>query len=422
MSHEILMSVENGLLRVAQVEDGELTALQAAPMGKADADSASSGMVGQIYLARVERVVERLQAAFVDIGFDKSGFLGAREARALVPDATRDTPIEDCVESGDTVLVQVTRPPQGEKGAQVTADVTVAGRGVVLAPCRSRIAVSRQIEDEAERARLIELAEKIRAGDGVEAVDIEGMDGPSGWVLRTAAEGQDIEALAADMANVGAQWEALLERAEDTEPPSLIHEDLGPVEKALRDLVRADTSAVVVEGAAAFAVAKGFMRQNMPQLAEILSPSDDGEILFDRHDVAGQLDKALSPRVDLASGAWLMIEPTEAMTTVDVNSGSAEGDALAVNLEAAAAIAKQIRLRALGGLVAIDFIDMTDEAAHEAVLKALDGGFDGDKNAVRIGPMSEFSVVEMTRRRDVMTLSEALSQGGGGQEAEPADD
>lgn len=422
MSHEILMSVENGLLRVAQVKDGELTALQAAPMGKADADSASSGMVGQIYLARVERVVERLQAAFVDIGFDKSGFLGAREARALVPDATRDTPIEDCVESGDTVLVQVTRPPQGEKGAQVTADVTVAGRGVVLAPCRSRIAVSRQIEDEAERARLIELAEKIRAGDGVEAVDIEGMDGPSGWVLRTAAEGQDIEALAADMANVAAQWEALLERAEDTEPPSLIHEDLGPVEKALRDLVRADTSAVVVEGAAAFAVAKGFMRQNMPQLAEILSPSDDGEILFDRHDVAGQLDKALSPRVDLASGAWLMIEPTEAMTTVDVNSGSAEGDALAVNLEAAAAIAKQIRLRALGGLVAIDFIDMTDEAAHEAVLKALDDGFDGDKNAVRIGPMSEFSVVEMTRRRDVMTLSEALRQGGGGQEAEPADD
>lgn len=422
MSHEILMSVENGLLRVAQVEDGELTALQAAPMGKADADSASSGMVGQIYLARVERVVERLQAAFVDIGFDKSGFLGAREARALVPDATRDTPIEDCVESGDTVLVQVTRPPQGEKGAQVTADVTVAGRGVVLAPCRSRIAVSRQIEDEAERARLIELAEKIRAGDGVEAVDIEGMDGPSGWVLRTAAEGQDIEALAADMANVAAQWEALLERAEDTEPPSLIHEDLGPVEKALRDLVRADTSAVVVEGAAAFAGAKGFMRQNMPQLAEILSPSDDGEILFDRHDVAGQLDKALSPRVDLASGAWLMIEPTEAMTTVDVNSGSAEGNALAVNLEAAAAIAKQIRLRALGGLVAIDFIDMTDEAAHEAVLKALDDGFDGDKNAVRIGPMSEFSVVEMTRRRDVMTLSEALRQGGGGQEAEPADD
>ena len=410
MTHEILMSVENGLLRVAQVEDGHLTALQAAPLGKADAQAS---MVGQIYLARVERVVGRLQAAFVDIGFDKSAFLGAREARALVPYATRDTPIEDCVEDGDTVLVQVTRPPQGDKGAQVTADVTLAGRGVVLAPCRTRIAVSRQIEDEAERTRLTELAEKIRQGDGIDAVDVDGMDGPSGWVLRTAAAGQEMDALAADMAQVAGQWEALLERAEDMDAPSLIHEDLGPIEKALRDLVRADTAAVVVEGAAGFATAKGFMRQNMAALADILSAAEDGEILFDRHDVAGQLDKAMSPRVDLPSGAWLMIETTEAMTTVDVNSGAAEGDALAVNLEAAAALAKQIRLRALGGLIAIDFIDMTDEAAHEAVLKALDAGFDGDKNPVRIGPMSEFSVVEMTRRREVMTLAEALRQNGG---------
>jgi ribonuclease G len=411
MSHEILMSVQKGLLRVAQVEDGELNAVQAALLKQSEGKSGN--MVGQIYLARVERVVERLQAAFVDIGFDKSAFLGAREARALVPDATRDTPIEDCVEDGDTVLVQVTRPPQGDKGAQVTADVTLAGRGVVLAPCRSRIAVSRQIEDETERARLTDLAEKIRAGDGIDAVDVDGMDGPSGWVLRTAAEGQDMEALAADMANVAGQWEALLERAENAEPPCLIHEDLGPVEKALRDLVRADTSCVVVEGPAAFAAAKGFMRQNMAPLADILSASEAGEILFDRHDVAGQLDRAMSPRVDLPSGAWLMIETTEAMTTVDVNSGSAEGDALAVNLEAAAALAQQIRLRALGGLIAIDFIDMTDEAAHEAVLKALDMGFEGDKNPVRIGPMSEFSVVEMTRRREVMTLAEALRQNGG---------
>jgi ribonuclease G len=330
-----------------------------------------------------------------------------------VPDATRDTPIEDCVEDGDTVLVQVTRPPQGDKGAQVTADVTLAGRGVVLAPCRTRIAVSRQIEDEAERTRLTELAEKIRQGDGIDAVDVDGMDGPSGWVLRTAAAGQEMDALAADMAQVAGQWEALLERAEDMDAPSLIHEDLGPIEKALRDLVRADTAAVVVEGAAGFATAKGFMRQNMAALVDILSAADDGEILFDRHDVASQLDKAVSARVDLPSGAWLMIETTEAMTTVDVNSGAAEGDALAVNLEAAAALAKQIRLRALGGLIAIDFIDMTDEAAHEAVLKGLDAGFDGDKNPVRIGPMSEFSVVEMTRRREVMTLAEALRQNGG---------
>ena len=132
MSHEILMSVEDGLLRVAQVEDGELTSLQAAPMAQASGDGRS--LIGQIYLGQVERVVSRLQAAFVDIGMDRAGFLGAREARALLPGSDRETPIEDCVQDGDTVLVQITRPPHGEKGAQITSDVTLPGRAVVLAP------------------------------------------------------------------------------------------------------------------------------------------------------------------------------------------------------------------------------------------------------------------------------------------------
>jgi ribonuclease G len=421
MSHEILMSVEDGLLRVAQVEDGQLSALQAAPLGQANKGQANKGqederrLVGQIYLAQVERVVGRLQAAFVDIGMDRSGFLGAREARALVPDADRDTPIEDCVQEGDTVLVQITRPPQngahGDKGAQVTADVTLPGRAVVLAPCRERIAVSRQIEDEAERTRLADLAGDIRDGKHGDAVDVEGMEGAAGWVIRTAAVGMQADVLSADMANVAAQWEVLLEKAEGSEPPHLLYEDLQPVEKALRDLVRADTGAIIIQGEAALAQAQGFARNHMAGALDILGAPDDGEYLFDRYDIAGQLETALSNRVTLPSGAWLMIETTEAMTTIDVNSGSAEGDARAVNIEAAAIIGRQVRLRALGGLIAIDFIDMNDDAANEAVLAALDEGFQGDKNPVRIGPMSEFGVVEMTRRRDVMTLAEAMRQG-----------
>ena len=410
MSHEILMSVESGLLRVAQVEDGRLTGLTAAPLGK-NADSRR--LVGQIYLGHVERVLDRLQAAFVDIGMgDRSGFLGAREARALLPGADRDTPIEDCVESGDTVLVQVTRPPQGDKGAQVTADVTLPGRAVVLAPCRNRIAVSRQIEDEAERTRLSDMAARIRDGEASQNVSVEGMDGPAGWVIRTAAIGMDEEMMAADMANVAAQWDALLENAENSEPPTLLHEDLGPVEKALRDLVRADTAAIIIEGDAALATARGFARQSMPTIAELIQTPDAGEILFDRYDINTQLDEALSNRVSLPSGGWLMIETTEAMTTIDVNSGADEKDARGVNLEAAAAIGRQLRLRALGGLIAIDFIDMSGDSDNDAVLAALDAGFEGDKNPVRIGPMSEFGVVEMTRRRDVMSLAEALRQRG----------
>lgn len=414
MSHELLMNVENGVLRVAQVEDGKLIALQAAPLGQGQDERR---LVGQIYLGRVERVLGRLQAAFVDIGLDRSGFLGAREARALLPDADRDTPIEDCVQDGDTVLVQVTRPPQGDKGAQVTADVTLPGRAVVLAPCRSRIAVSRQIEDEAERTRLADLAAAIRDGQHGEAVDVEGMDGAAGWVIRTAAVGMEADALAADMANVAAQWEALLTAAEDSEPPHVLHEDLGPVEKALRDLVRSDTTAITIDGEAALAQAKGFARNHMPSALEKLQAAEAGEVLFDRHDVAGQLDVALSNRVALPSGAWLMIETTEAMTTIDVNSGGSEADARGVNLEAAALIGQQVRLRAIGGLIAIDFIDMSEAADNEAVLAALDAGFQGDKNPVRIGPMSEFGVVEMTRRRDAMSLAEALAQGRAAEEA-----
>ena len=403
MSHEILMSVENGLLRIAQVEDGQLTAITAAPLGKRDD---SRRLVGQIYLGHVERVVGRLQAAFVDIGMDRSGFLGAREARALVPDADRETPIEECVQDGDTVLVQVTRPPKGDKGTQVTADVTLPGRAVVLAPCRNRIAVSRQIEDEAERSRLSELATAIRN----DKVAVEGMDGAAGWVIRTAAVGMDEDMMAADMQAVAAQWEKLLEAAEDSAPPALLYEDLGPVEKTLRDLVRAETASITIEGDAALAQARGFARTHMASIGDKIAAPDAGEMLFDRYDINSQLEAALSNRVSLASGGWLMIETTEAMTTIDVNSGGDEKDARGVNLEAAAAIGRQMRLRALGGLIAIDFIDMHNDGDNEAVLAALDAGFQGDKNPVRIGPMSEFGVVEMTRRRDVMTLAEAMRQ------------
>lgn len=414
MSHEILMSVENGLLRIAQVEDGELTAITAAPLGKRED---SRRLVGQIYLGHVERVLDRLQAAFVDIGMDRSGFLGAREARALLPDADRDTPIEACVQDGDTVLVQITRPPQGDKGAQVTADVTLPGRAVVLAPCRNRIAVSRQIEDEAERTRLSELAAAIRDGKAAQQVEVEGMDGAAGWVIRTAAVGMDEEMLASDMAEVAAQWEALLEKAEDSEPPALLYEDLGPVEKALRDLVRHETADVTIEGDAALAAARGFVRTHMPTMTDKIKAPDAGEILFDRYDINGQIEIALSNRVTLPSGGWLMIETTEAMTTIDVNSGGDESPARGVNLEAASLIGRQMRLRALGGLIAIDFIDMHDASDNEAVLAALEAGFEGDKNPVRIGPMSEFGVVEMTRRRDVMTLVEAMRQARAPEEA-----
>lgn len=413
MTHEVFMSAENGLLRIAQVQDGELVSLAAEPLGAISEDASqnpASRITGRIYLGHVERVVPHLQAAFVDIGLERDGFLGAREARALLPDADRETPIEDCVQAGDTVLVQVTRPPQGDKGAQITADVTLPGRAVVLAPCRSRIAVSRSIEDEAERARLSAAAQGAREGRHGPEIDVEGMQGPAGWVIRTAAIGMDEEALALDMGQVAQTWEALIDKAEDTQAPALLHEDLGPIERALRDLVRADTKSVVVEGDAEFGLARSFCSTQMPSVLEVLSANEKASILFDRYDIAGQLEAALSRRVEMPSGGWLMIESTEAMTTIDVNSGGHDAPGVAVNLEAAKIMARQIRLRSLGGLVAIDFIDMDSDQDNDAVLQALEQGFQGDKNPVRIGQMSEFGVVEMTRRRETMTLAQAMRQ------------
>ena len=411
MGHEVLISVRNGTARIAQIEDGRLVGFQAAPMGQKQIDAAEQ-LNGRIHLAQVERVVPHLQAAFVNIGLDRAGFLGVREARPLVPDADRETPIEDCVQSGDTLLVQVTRPPVGDKGAQITADVTLPGRAVVIAPCRNRIAVSRSIEEEAERTRLGELAGQIIAGDKGDPIDVEGMDGPAGWVVRTAAVGMQADELATDMVNVAAQWEALIDQAEDAKPPSLLHEDMGPVERAVRDLVRSTTEVICIEGEAAFRAAQAYCRKHSPDLVDRIAKSDDDEYLFDRHNVDKYIEEAQSARVELPSGGWVMFETTQAMTTIDVNSGSHDAPARAVNLEAAQIIARQIRLRRLGGLIAIDFIDMSESADCEPVLQALDEGFTGDKQPVRIGPISEFGVVEMTRRRGGTTLTQNLQQIG----------
>ncbi len=406
MVHEVFMSLAEGILRVAQIEDGRLVNLQASHFDQQH--NGAQTLTGRIYLGRVERVVGRLQAAFVEIGLARAGFLNVREARALAENGDRDTMIEECVQDGDTVLVQITKPPVDDKGAQVTADVSLPGRAVVLTPCRRHIAVSRAIEDESERQRLTDLATDICATQGENGVSLDSMDGQAGWVIRTAAVGISRDDMLADMQNVAGQWEALLAHAERAEPPALLHEDLQPIERVLRDLIHADTRSVVIEGEAVFGHASSYCHTHLPSVEPLLSAAATDEHLFDRHDVAGQLEVALSARVALPSGGWVMIETTQAMTTIDVNSGSDDKGVLPTNLEAATVIGHQVRLRALGGLLAVDFIDMSDEKEKQQVMQALDDAFAGDKNNVRIGPMSEFCVVELTRRRDAVTLSQAM--------------
>lgn len=395
MQEQLLISVAKGIAKMARVEDGLLTDLAVEPINNAsNASNYGGDSTGRIYLGRVLRVVPRLQAAFVDIGEDSDGFLGAREARILLEGNPRDADIQDCVAEGDDVLVQITRPASGDKGASLSANVTLPGRNLVLSPCHSRIAVSRSIESEDERTRLSALAEKLTA-----TLEIEGMDGAAGWVLRTAAQGMDEAALKAEMQEVAKIWDVILDKADAQSEPGLLHSDIGGVEKMLRDYVRPTTSEIIIEGAAALKGAKAYIKQSMPTHLDALKAADAGEDLFERHDIHGEIDKALAPRFDLPSGGWIMIENTEAMTTIDVNSGSHNDDALAVNLEAATAIARQIRLRSASGLIAIDFIDMDKPENAEAILAALEAGFKGDKTPTRLGDMSDFWVVEMTRKR-----------------------
>ncbi len=291
MGHEVLMSVEYGHVFVANVNDGKLIDLRIEPVGSDNQD------VGKIYLAKVARVVPRLQAAFVNIGEDSDGFLGAREARTLLVNADRDTPIEDCVHDGDTVLVQINRPADGDKGPQLTADISLPGRYAVLTPCRTKVSVSRSIEDDKERQRLIDLAEKVR-----DRLGIEGMDGLAGWVLRTAAEGVDNELLEKDMEMIAGIWTDILDKGDDNDPPCLLHQDLGGVERGLRDFIRPDTASVIIQGEAAFRMARSYCQKVMPQAEALITQSEPGEILFDRYDINGTIGKALSPRVDLPSG------------------------------------------------------------------------------------------------------------------------
>ncbi len=397
MSHEILISVDEKLVKTAIVKEGKLVDLYVEPA------VSENKKIGQIYLAEVERVVPNLQAAFLNIGEDRSAFLGAREARVLVDNADRDTSISECVEEGDCLLVQIVHPATGSKGASVTVDISLPGRFVVLTLCRSNIAISRSIEKELERQRLTDLAKSVQS-----ELEIEGLDGAAGWIIRTVAENIDTEELKRDMELVAQSWHNIMSDADDMDSPYLLHYDIGGVERVLRDLLRHDVTSVTIEGQQGFEQAQTYCQKFMPDSVSLLKQSEKTEKLFDRYDIYGEIETALSPRVDLPSGGWIMIETTEAMTTIDINSGKQNAEALAVNLESVKMIHKQVNLRAIGGLIAIDFIDMVSEEDKKSVEQEIQGVFASDKVPTRLSNMSDFGVIEMTRKRSKIVLSKAL--------------
>lgn len=388
MSDELLINVVPGEIRAAIVSDGRLVELTVERRRRAS-------RVGDVYLGRVERIVPGMNAAFVDVGAGRAGFLGL--------DAARDGGGADGLDEGQAVTVQVVKDAIGRKGMQLGRRIALPGRHLVYAPDQDRIALSRRIEDEAERARLEALMAGIaRPGEG--------------FILRTAAVGAAGDALAGDADSLRALWSDIEAARGEAHPPALLHGELDPVLRIVRDELTPAMAAVRIDGAEELAAARAFCARVMPGLADRLAPHVGNDPIFDRYGVEEEIARAGEPRLRLPSGGWIVIQQTEALTAIDVNSGSftdaarPEDTAHHTNREAALEIARQIRLRNLGGLIVIDFIHMEDDAHWDEVLGRLEGEMTKDRTPARLIGRTAAGLVELTRRRRRESLLQALTE------------
>lgn len=412
MANDVLINVGAGETRVAVIADGRLEEIYIErTAGLPDGEGrAGHSVLGNIVLGRVQRVLPAMQAAFVEIGLDKAGFLGAKEARCLqeIP-GFRDTlpSINQCVHEGQAILVQVIKDPIGDKGARLSANVTIPGRLLVLVPNQPGVALSRRIEDPEERQRLIDVIGRFEGAPGTYP--------GAGYIARTVAIGAGEAELREDAERLAETWAAIEAKTRNARVPSTVYCDLDPVARFLRDCVRPDTNHILIDDAAGLAEAKAYAAEAMPEILDKIVFYDRGD-LFEAWGVEEELETLLQPRVSLSCGGWITIESTEALTAIDVNSGSftasqgLEETSFRINLDAAAEIGRQLRLRAIGGLVVIDFIHQADPENVARVLQTLAMSLGQDRIPTQISPMSEFGLVEMTRKRVRDPLAKFLTE------------
>ncbi len=391
MGESLLIEAMPGEIRAAAVKDARVVDLFIERRGR-------ESLVGNIYLGRVERVVDGVDAAFVDIGLGRSGFLALRDARSGDRPA-RDSggPTGSRIVEGEAIRVQVAKDSAGSKGVQLDRRIALAGRYLVYTPGRERVAVSRQITGPEERARLETLV-RAAAEDG------------EGFIVRTAAEEADGSEIAADAAFLRRTWSGIEAASVSAPPPALLHEEPPPLFRLLRDRAGDETEEIVIDSPGSFAAARDYCRSFLPALESRLRLYTEPEPLFAAADVEAEIERALAPRVGLRSGGELVIEATEALTAIDVNSGRYSGGnrleetALRTNLEAANEAARQIRLRNIGGLIIIDFIHMRDRSGWERVMDTLGDALAGDRTNVRLNGRPGSGPVEITRRRQRESL------------------
>ena len=415
MKQEIFINSTPQESRIAIMEDGLLAEFLIERKEE-------MGIVGNIYKGKVVRVLPGMQAAFVDIGMDKAAFLHASDFYEVPedvqfimgspeevefdetpkpPPSSRRLPLEKRISSGEEILVQVAKDPLGTKGARITSHVSLPGRYMVFMPSTRHIGISRRIESEEERKRLKEIAQSLLTTEG-------------GFILRTACEGHSKREIQRDLAFLIKLWKKIQKKAETASAPALIHQDLDLLTRAIRDFFTPHTDHVVIDSPKDHRRIVDFVWQFMPKLKAKIVLHADKEPLFERHGIEEKIEKALERRVWLRSGGSIVIERTEALTAIDVNTGrfvgkrNQEETILKTNLEATQEIVRQLRLRNVGGIIIIDFIDMEKESNRKKVYEALKDALRKDKARTNILKISELGLVEMTRQRTRESLENQL--------------
>ena len=406
-SEELLINVTPRETRVAVVENGMLQELHIER-------SSRRGVLGNIYKGRVQRVMPGMQAAFVDIGLERTAFLHASDivlantqqftSESVEPEVKPQPLITSLVHEGQEIIVQVIKDPIGSKGARLTTEISIPSRYLVLLADAQQIGISSRIDDEAERQRLKALLQGHAERTGY------------GYIVRTNAEGVDEVLINQDIAYLGRAIAVLKQRRQSSKTGECIYEDLSLPMRAVRDMLHAGVSSVLIDSRESYEKVQRFAQQLMPELAARIQHYAGSRPIFDSYSVEDEISRALNKEVPLKSGGYLVFDQTEAMTSVDINTGSFIGQknleetAYRTNLEAAQAIARQLRLRNLGGIIIIDFIDMQEEGHKRQVLRTLEKGLALDHVKTTVYDFSPLGLVEMTRKRTVESLQRQLCE------------
>jgi ribonuclease G len=392
---EVLIEVRPGRVRTALIADGRMVEIIVE-------DERYPSLVGNIYLGRVEKIINSLNACFVDMGLDRSGFLAMAEVRPVGAQTTSGGTISKYLCEGDKVCVQVQRDPFEDKGPKLTMRLALTSRTVILTPGDEAIRISRRIDDKEARLRLETL--------------LSDMAGPEeGFIVRTAAESASDEDITAHIASLREEYLAIEAGRDIGTPPARLHGVVDGVIRVLRDGVPEDVKKIIIDDIQAYVKAKQFFKQQAPALLERLSHHKGPQPLFGEEQLADDLEQALAARVDLLSGGSVIFSETPALVAMDVNAagtskGGRERSVLETNLEACAEIARQIRLRNLSGLLVVDFVSMKNRAGKDKVLAALRQHVGDGPEQVFVGGFTRFGLMEMTRKRGRPSLKTSLSQ------------